>query len=127
MGDKEESELTDIKNTQGLIQNNADPAVYEALVSTMSAIKDEIALRIQYWNNKNAGNDDRFVEHIILCGGSSNLKGLPEYLHESLGIETSRAAVWHNAFDLNDGVPPIDLRHSYGYATAIGLALTAFS
>lgn len=123
LGDKEESELTTIKNTQGLVRKVDDPAVYEALVSTMSAIKDEIGIRIQYWNSKRETDKDRFIENLILCGGSSNLRGLPEYFTETLGIQAERASVWRNAFSLDEFIPPIDRPHSYGYATAIGLGL----
>ena len=126
LGDLGESELTKIKNTQGLIKGTEDTAVYEALVSTMSAIKDEIALRIQYWNSKTETDKDRYIQNIILCGGSSNLKGLPGYFTDTLSIETHRARVWQNAFSLEDFIPPIGQRYSYGYATAIGLALTQF-
>lgn len=122
LGDKTEDELTMIKNTQGL-ERTAGKEVHEALIGTVSAIKGEIAQRIQYWNTRGVGGEDRYVAEIILCGGSSNLKGFPEYLRETLGIETRLANVWQNAFDLGDTVPPIDRAHAYGYATAIGLAL----
>ena len=126
LGDKEESELTIIKNQEGLVRRSTDGKSYEALVSTVSAIKDEILLRLQYWNNREDRGHDRFIEKIILCGGSANLKGLPEYLTETLGIDAMRADVWQNAFAIDHFVPPIDLPHSYGYATAIGLGLTSF-
>lgn len=126
LGDKEEAELTIIKNQEGLIRRATDGTAYEALVSTVSAIKDEISLRLEYWNNRDDSDPDRFIEQIILCGGSANLKGLPEYLTETLGIEAVRADVWQNAFRIDDFVPPIDLPHSYGYATAIGLGLAPF-
>ncbi|MEL6805042.1 MAG: pilus assembly protein PilM, partial [Bacteroidota bacterium] len=126
LGDLTEKELTDIKNTQGLVQGTKGSPVYEALVTTMSAIKDEIQLRIQYWNNRQSHDDDRFVSHIILCGGSSNLRGLPEYFGETLGITASRAEVWQNAVDLESTIPPIGKRYSYGYATAIGLGLAPY-
>ena len=126
LGEKDEAELTKIKNEQGLIKGVADNSVYEALVSTVSAIKDEVALRIQYWDSKNDKREDRRIDKIILCGGSANLKGLPEYFTETLNVETKRATVWQNAFDVEKSVPPIGLKHSYGYATAIGLGLAAF-
>lgn len=127
LGEKTESELTEIKNNQGLVRKGKDDVVYEAIISTMSAIKDEIALRIEYWNNLHSGNQDKFIEGVILCGGSVNLNGLTEYLTQALNIETTRAQVWQNVFDLNNNVPAIDLRHSYGYATAVGLGLISFS
>ena len=64
------------------------------------------------------------IQSIILCGGSANLKGISGYFSETVGIHTEHAEVWDNAFSLEDYVPPIDKRHSLGYATAIGLALS---
>jgi len=123
LGEKTEVELTIIKNTQGLIKGVDDTRCYDALISTISVIKDELATRIQYWNVADGSALQRQIRSVILCGGSVNLKGLPEYLEETLKIETKRADVWQNAFSFDDVIPPIDLRHSYGYATAIGLAL----
>ena len=81
---------------------------------------------INYWNSRSVDERVRHIEKIILCGGSVNLAGLSEYLTEELGIETERALVWQNAFSLDSYVPPITRRYSYGYATAVGLALTDF-
>ncbi|MFM2339530.1 MAG: type 4 fimbrial biosis protein PilM, type pilus assembly protein PilM [Candidatus Parcubacteria bacterium] len=118
-----EGELTTIKNTQGLIKGVHDTRSYDALISTMSVIKDELASRIQYWHSSENKTESRRIQSVILCGGSSNLKGLPEYFTETLGVPTSRASVWQNAFSVHNYIPPISIRHSYGYATAIGLAL----
>ncbi len=123
LGDKTEAELTVIKNTQGLIKGVDNSTCYDALISTILVIKDELATRIQYWNSAAIDIQKRRIASVILCGGSVNLKGLPEYLTETLKVPTYRANVWQNAFSLDDVIPPIDLRHSYGYATAIGLAL----
>lgn len=121
--DVAESELTKIKNNTGLLRTVDDSKVYESLISTISVIKDEIASRMQYWHIKGINRDERRIKKIVLCGGSVNLKGLPGYLTESLGVPCERADVWTNAFRTDLVVPPIDKRHSYGYATAIGLAL----
>lgn len=127
LGEMSEKEFTKIKNTQGLVRGVNDSAAYDALITTMSAIKDELATRIQYWNTRDVERDERQIEGVILCGGSVNLKGLPGYLTETLGVEAKRAEVWNNAFDIAQVVPPIGRRYSYGYATAIGLALTNFT
>lgn len=123
LGITDETELTTIKNTQGLVKGKNDVKTYESLIATMSVIKDELLQRIQYWHARDYKQRDRRIQSIILCGGSSNLNGFPEYLTELLGIQTSRAKVWQNAFSIDAFIPPIDQRHSYGYATAIGLAL----
>lgn len=123
LGEKEESELTLIKNTQGLVRGTGTSEICDALMATVSAINDELARRIEYWNNREVANEDRFIDSILLCGGSANLKGLPEYFEKTLKIDTKRADVWQNAFNSKEVVPPIDQQHSYGYATAIGLGL----
>jgi type IV pilus assembly protein PilM len=126
LGNVEESALTEIKNTQGLVRGVGDSTVYDVLVSSMSAIAEEIGMRIQYWNTKDIAHEDRQIKTIILCGGSVNMKGLPAFFTETLGVETRRANVWQNAFSIDEKVPPIGRRYSFGYATAIGLALASF-
>jgi type IV pilus assembly protein PilM len=119
-----ESELTKIKNNQGLIRGVDDTKVYDCLIPTISVIKDEIATRMQYWHTREGNrSNDRRIKKIILCGGSVNLKGLPEYMSEALGVSCVRGNVWENAFRPDAVVPPIERNYSYGYATAIGLAL----
>lgn len=126
LGTMPESELTNIKNTQGLVRTVESSDVYDALLPTMSAIVDEIRTRKDYWDLHDTAAA-RQVQSIILCGGSVNMKGLPEYFTEMLGVPAQRANVWNNAFDLDQYVPAIGRRYSYGYATAIGLALTSFT
>lgn len=123
-GKKEESELTEIKNTKGLVREKGNEQVYEALILAISVIREELARRIDYWHGRDVENEDRFIDSIVLCGGSVNLRGLPEHFSEAFSIKVERASVWQNAFDVSEYAPPIDLKHSYGYATAIGLALT---
>lgn len=121
--DMAESELTKLKNQQGLVRGVDSSDVHDALISTISVIKDELATRMQYWHLRNGNSSERRISSIIICGGSANMKGLPAYLTESLGMPCVRGNVWENSFSLDNTVPPIDKRHSFGYATAIGLAL----
>jgi type IV pilus assembly protein PilM len=123
LGDKPESEITRIKNAEGLVRGVDSANVRDALMSTVSVVKDELITRMQYWHLRSGSQDERRIKSVILCGGSSNLKGFPEYVSETLGIPTVRGNVWENVFSLTDTVPPIDRAHSYGYAGAIGLAL----
>lgn len=123
LGATEGGVLTDIKNTVGLVASPEYPKVAPILSTEMEKITNELLLRMQYWNNHARGLENHEVQSVVLCGGSSNLKGLPAFIEERLAIPVARAQVWKNAFSLDTNVPPIDLRHSYGYATAIGLAL----
>jgi len=126
LGDTPESDLTKIKNTQGLVRTVESSDVYDALLPTMSAIVDELRTRKNYWDSRD-GAASRQVQSVILCGGSVNMKGLPEYFTEMLGVPAQRADVWSNAFSLEQHVPAIGRRYSYGYSTAIGLALASFT
>lgn len=121
--DVAESELTNLKNTQGLVRGVDSADVYEALLPTVSVIRDELATRMQYWHLRNGNSGERRIGTVLLCGGSVNLKGLPAYFSETLGVPAVRGNVWENAFSVATTVPPIERRHSFGYATAIGLAL----
>ncbi len=124
--DVPESELTEIKNTKGLSRTNDNEAIAGALLPYAESIAEELAIRIHYWHTRGIDRDERSIQKIIICGGSVNLNELPEYLAGKLEIEVERASVWQNAFSLNEYVPEISRRHSYGYATATGLALTGF-
>lgn len=126
LGNLAESELTTIKNTKGLVHTKDNEAVATILQKYADNIADEIGIRIHYWNTRGIDAEARAIKKIIICGGSANLFGLPEYLTEKLEIPTERAHVWVNAFALHENIPPIFRRYSYGYATAIGLALKSF-
>jgi Tfp pilus assembly PilM family ATPase len=126
LGDVPESELTTIKNTQGLLRGFGDHRVYDALYTSVKSIADEINIRISYWNTKDIAHEHRQIQSLILCGGSVNMKGLPQYLTQTLGVRVEKANVWRNAFSIEDIIPPIDRRHSFGYATAVGLGITSF-
>lgn len=125
LGELPEEELTRIKNNFGLVVKKDGKNLAESLLPSMSAIRDEIQMRIEYWNDKNGKG--RELGQVIICGGSANLRGLTTYLSETLGIQSSLGNVWQNAFDTKVKTPPIDREHSYGYATAVGLALAYFA
>ncbi len=126
LGDLSESELTQIKNTRGLLQSKENRAVSAIIKKVIDSAIEELQVRIQYWQTRDTDHSERMIRKIILCGGSSNLYGLPEYLFSRLNVPVERAEVWQNAFPLSVRIPPIHRRYSYGYATAIGLALKDF-
>ena len=127
LGDLAEDELTKIKNTKGLIRTKGNEAIADILAKYADAIVDELSIRMHYWHTRDIDREAREIEKVIVCGGSANLLGLPEYLTDKLSVETERAQVWVNALSLEEEVPPITRRYSYGYATAIGLALRNFT
>jgi type IV pilus assembly protein PilM len=126
LGDLPESELTNIKNARGLVHTKENEAIAKVLEKYAANIAEELNIRIHYWNTRGIDPEAREIKKVVVCGGSANLLGLTEYLTEKLEICTERARVWGNAFSVEKTIPPITRRHSYGYATAIGLALRMF-
>jgi Tfp pilus assembly PilM family ATPase len=126
LGDVAESELTKIKNTKGLTHTKDNQKVADILRSYAETIAEELSIRMHYWHSRGIDREERTIKKVIICGGSANLFGLPEFLSEKLEMPTERAQVWANAFSLDEHIPEITRRYSYGYATAIGLALKSF-
>lgn len=119
------SELVRLKNEYGVIVSTEEPAVRDALLPSITSLKNEILARISYWNTRHEKKEHQ-IQRVILCGGIANLAGLTATLNEALSLPIEQAEVWKNAFSLKRCIPPITRRYSYGYATAIGLALAGF-
>lgn len=123
--DADAEEMIRLKNECGILDTD-EPEVARALRIPITALKEELFSRIGYWNERAVEHNLQPLEKIILTGGIANLAGLPEFLTEELGIPAVRAEVWQNAFSIEKTVPTMTKRYSYGYATAIGLALGAY-
>lgn len=118
-----EDEAEKIKNDKGFLMNKENKNLVEALMTTVSVVKDEVVSHITYWNSPHDDLPRKPIEKIIICGGNANLRGFPEYLEGAVGVPVSVANVWINAFSLDRYVPPMHFTDSLEYATAIGLAL----
>lgn len=120
-----EEEVARIKNEKGLIRSKDNKELFSALLNVAETLKNDIDKHYKYWKTRVNEKGDRVkpIEKIILCGGNSNLKGLPEYLSGALKVPVERANVWVNAFSFDDFIPEMDSFQSLSYATTIGLAL----
>ena len=119
-----EAEAEDIKNNKGFLMNAENKNLVEALMFTISVLKDEVTKHLSFWNNPPPEDAPRKpVEKVIICGGNANLRGFPEYLEGSINIPVSVANVWSNALSLNRYVPQMQFSESLEYATAVGLAI----
>ena len=118
-----------LKNEQGILALNQGNPVAEALISTLSALRDEIGRRFAYWHT-HATEENReasTIEEILLIGGNANLRGFSDYLEQSLRVPVRQPNVWGNLCTFDSYVPPIERTESFRYATVVGLALRAFS
>lgn len=121
-------EAEKIKNEQGFLEGGDNKGLYEALMLTISVLRDELANHISYWNTSDEdGVPRRIVQEIRVVGGNANVKGLPEFLSRSLDIPVLIGNPWVNAFSLDEYIPAMSANESLQYATTIGLALRSHS
>lgn len=119
-----EEEARKVKAERGIVPAPGNEDYLAAMLSTVSAIRDEIVRRLEYWQEKAtvAGTHEP-VSHAILAGGNASVRGLPEYLEGSLKIPVTAGDVFTNLASRDVWIPELDYTESLAYATAIGLAL----
>lgn len=122
------AEAEEIKKNYGLQRNVANKEIFSVLLNSVSVLRDEIEKHFLYWHThpNEEGKNNPPVKKIILCGGDSNLIGLPDYLSTSLKNSVEMANVWVNILDSKKEVPEISLKQALSFAAAIGLALGNF-
>lgn len=119
-----EEEAKKVKAERGLIAGDDSGAYLDAMLTTVSAIREEIVKRLQYWQGRAvAGTPHAPVTRAILAGGNATVRGLPEYFESALHIPVELGDVFANLAKRDEWLPPIDYMESLAYATAIGLAL----
>lgn len=119
-----EAEARKVKSERGIVPALGNEDYLAAMLSTVSAIRDEISRRLAYWQEKAviAGAHEP-VSRIILAGGNASVRGLPEYLEGALQIPVTAGDVFTNFAPRDTWIPELDYTESLAYATAIGLAL----
>jgi len=116
-----EEEAKKVKASQGIVAGEGSDEYLAAMLSTVSAIRDEILRRLDYWQT-HAAPEDR-VTRAVLTGGNATVRGLAAYLSGALGMPVTDGDVFRNFASIDSWLPPIEKRQSLAYATAIGLAL----
>lgn len=123
-----EAEAETIKNERGFLESNETRELYEALMTTVSVVKDDVLGHITYWNtNAEEGIARTPISEVVMIGGNANLKGLPEFLSRSLNLPVSVGNVWQNAFSFDEYIPSIPHHESLEYANTVGLALRSYT
>jgi len=119
-----EAEARKIKDERGIVPVPGNEDYLAAMLSTVSAIRDEIYTRLVYWQEKVAVSKAHTpVTHAILVGGNASVRGFPEYLEGALGVPVVAGDVFTNLASRDAWIPMLDYTESLAYATAIGLAL----
>lgn len=123
-----QEDVTSFKNDKGLYaEDELKPDAAKKMINAAAALADEVARHYHYWDTRRDEKDVRttLVERVILTGGSANLKGLDDFIAGKVQAETNRGNIWRHINDFDHYIPPIDMRTSMQYATAVGLALRA--
>lgn len=119
-----EAEARKVKSERGIVPAPGNEDYLAAMLSTVSAIRDEISRRLNYWQGKAVISGTHSpVSRVILAGGNASVRGLPEYLEGALGIPVTAGDVFTNLASRDTWIPTLDYTESLAYATAIGLAL----
>jgi type IV pilus assembly protein PilM len=119
-----EEEAKRVKAEKGLIGGEGADEYVAAMISTVSAVREEIAKRLLYWQERGGVAQ---VSRAILVGGNATVRGLPEYLEASLRIPVTLGDVFTNLAPRDEWLPPIDYMESLAYGTAVGLALREYA
>ena len=119
-----EDEARNVKAERGIVSAHGNEEYLAAMLSTVSAIRDEISRRLTYWQEKEVALGTKApVSHAILAGGNASVRGFPKYLQEVLKIPVTAGNVFTNFAPRDTWTTTLDYTESLAYATAIGLAL----
>jgi type IV pilus assembly protein PilM len=122
-----EEEAKKVKAEKGLVSENGKDEYMSSMLLTVSAIREEITRRLEYWQGRaKEGTAHEPVTRIILTGGNATVRGLPEYLETAIKLPVALGDVFTNLASRDHWLPPLDYMESLAYATAIGLALRDF-
>ena len=123
-----EEEAMVLKRERGIIPEEGNVGYLSSVLTTISALREEVAKRFEYWQDR-ARNEKgvKPIEYILLAGGNGSLRGLPEYLMASVGVPVRTGNPFVNLAPFNEVVPPIEFEQSLSYSVAIGLALREYN
>lgn len=121
-----EEEAKKVKAEKGLVGGEGNEEYIAALISTISAVREEIAHRLEYWQSHAKDEGHEPVSRAILVGGNATIRGLPEYLEAALKIPVGLGDVFTNLASRDEWLPPLEYMESLAYGTAIGLALREY-
>ncbi len=102
--------------------------IFEALIPVLVDLTQQIKKHLRYYQSHTSraqvGSKEEGVSKILLCGGGSSLKGLPELLSQELKLPVELGNPWTNvSLKENKSKPKLSLENSLRYTTAIGLGI----
>lgn len=121
-----EEEARKIKMEKGIVASLGNEECLAAVLSTLSALRDEVMTQLAYWQAKAAaGGGVERVSRAVLTGGNAPIRGFQEYLESALQVPVGLGNVFTNLASPEKVLPGVSYEESLAYTTAIGLALYA--
>jgi len=113
----------EIRQGQGLW---AKGEALEAMVPALTDFTEQIKKHIDYYGSHTANKHlPKEVEKLILCGNGAGLKGLADFLAQSLHTKIELGNPWINVLPaLSKQMPPLPIEQALSFAAPIGLALS---
>lgn len=123
------SRAEELKKKKGLVMDENNKEVYNALLPVVSAVSDEIQRHILFWNShaEHVHKSSPNISKIILTGGDANLIGIEARLSQNLSLPVMLGNSWLNVAPFEEYIPEISFNQSLTFSAAIGLALKALS
>lgn len=107
------------KKVYGLLEDQLEGKVYEALKSVVDIISGEAKRVIQAYEAKYPGDP---IKRVVLSGGGAKMPGFVIYLANSLGLEVQEADPWYAIAKDKSSVSKL-AQDAPSYSVAVGLAL----
>lgn len=107
------------KKIYGLLEDQLEGKVLEALKPVMDIIAGEARRVIQAFETKYPQNP---IKRVVLSGGGAKMPGLVVYLANMLGLEVQEADPWFSIVK-NKAASPKLAQDASSYSVAVGLAL----
>lgn len=115
----EAMQAEEYKKVYGLLSDQLEGKVFQALKGVVDVIIEETKRVIQAYQTKNAQNP---IKRVVLSGGGAKLQGLVIYMANSLGLEVQEADPWY--FVAKEKAVKARLsQEAPFYSVAVGLAL----
>ena len=113
------NQAEEYKKVYGLLEDQLEGKVYEALKSIIDIIASEARRVIQAYQAKYPQNP---IKRVVLSGGGAKMPGLVIYLAQNFGLEVQEADPWY-LISKDKGLEQKLLKDAPLFSVAVGLAL----
>jgi len=126
----DEEKAEELKKEYGLhtSEDGLGQEVFQAMIPAATDFVEQIGKYMEYYEghtpHQHLKQPQKKIQKIMLCGGGANLRGLSEFLTQTLKVQVEIGNPWMNILPSDaKELPIISFQESLGYSTVLGLAL----